>query len=90
MGNKVGAKGQVVIEKEIRDALAITPGSIAVQRIVGDHVEIWFLPAEHNESVFGILAEHVTRAVSDEELEAAIEESAAQAAVERYRQSGHG
>lgn len=89
MSSKVGLKGQVVIEKAIRDALEIVPGSIAVQRVVGDHVEMRFLPPEHNESVFGILADHVTRSVSDAELADAIAAASAQAAVERYRRSGH-
>jgi AbrB family looped-hinge helix DNA binding protein len=32
MATKVGAKGQVVIEKAIRDSLGIEPGSLAIQR----------------------------------------------------------
>lgn len=90
MASKVGSKGQVVIEKAIRDALAIAPGSIAVQRQVGDHVEMWFLPPEHDASLMGILAEHVTRPVSDEALEEAIEAAAAQAAVERFQRTADG
>src|SRR4051812_48815790 len=61
MANLVGTKGQLVIEKEIRDRLGIKPGSVAIQRIVDGHVEIHFLPAEHNESVAGILAPFIKK-----------------------------
>lgn len=59
MANVVGSKGQVVINKEIRQKLGIEPGWLALQRIVDDHVEIYFLPPEHNRSLMGILAPHV-------------------------------
>jgi bifunctional DNA-binding transcriptional regulator/antitoxin component of YhaV-PrlF toxin-antitoxin module len=55
----VGLKGQVVIAKEIRDQLGIKPGWVALQRLVGDRVEIYFLPPEHNQSLKGSLSHHV-------------------------------
>lgn len=54
----VGPKGQVVIEKEIRQQLGIQPGWIALQRLVGDHVEVYFVPPEHNQPLKGSLARH--------------------------------
>ena len=60
MANKVGEKGQVVIDKAIRDQLGIGPGWLAIQRIVDDHVEIYFVTPEHNRSLAGSLAEYVT------------------------------
>ena len=60
MANKVGEKGQVVIDKAIRDRLGIGPGWLAIQRIVDDHVEIYFVTPEHNRSLAGSLAEYVT------------------------------
>ncbi len=60
MANKVGEKGQVVIDKSIRDRLGIGPGWLAIQRIVEDHVEIYFVTPEHNRSLAGSLAEYVT------------------------------
>lgn len=55
MGTKVGSKGQVVIEKEIRDRLGIEPGYLAVQQVVGDRVEIRFFPPDHERSLRGVL-----------------------------------
>jgi AbrB family looped-hinge helix DNA binding protein len=63
MGHLVGAKGQVVIEKEIRDRLGVKPGWVAVQRIVNDHVEIYFLPPEHRQSLKGSLAPFIKRTI---------------------------
>lgn len=58
MEYKVGPKGQVVIDKSIRDQLGVQPGSLAVQRLVDDHVEIYFLPPPHNRSLKGSLAKY--------------------------------
>ncbi|MBI3743578.1 MAG: AbrB/MazE/SpoVT family DNA-binding domain-containing protein [Chloroflexi bacterium] len=53
--NKIGAKGQLVIEKEIRDKLGVAPGSRAIQRVVNDHLEVRFVPAARKRSLYGIL-----------------------------------
>ncbi len=55
----VGAKGQIVIAKEIRDRLGVGPGWRALQRLVGDHLEVSFVPPEHEESLKGSLAPHI-------------------------------
>ena len=72
---RVGTKGQVVIEKEIRDALGIEPGALAVQRLVGDHVEIRFLPAEHERSLRGRLRERAHRTIPPGGWHGAVEEA---------------
>ena len=61
MANTVGPKGQVVIAKEIRDRLGVLPGSIALQSLVDDHVEIAFLPPPHRRSLKGSLASEIRR-----------------------------
>lgn len=61
MSYKVSNKGQIVIDKEIRDRLGIEPGWIAVQRQVGDRVEIRFYPGPHERSLAGALADAVRR-----------------------------
>lgn len=55
MANRVGSKGQVVIEQRIREALGIEPGALAFQKLAGDRVEIQFGPAPHTESLRGVL-----------------------------------
>jgi bifunctional DNA-binding transcriptional regulator/antitoxin component of YhaV-PrlF toxin-antitoxin module len=62
----VGAKGQVVIEKAIREALGVDAGYIAVQKLVDNHVEIHFYPPEHTRSLRGILAEYARQPVPDD------------------------
>ena len=56
MTNVVGKKGQVVISKKIRDELGVEPGWLALQSVVNGHVEIYFVPPEHNRSLLGSLA----------------------------------
>lgn len=55
MSTLVGTKGQVTIEKEIRETLGIQPGWRAVQELDGDSVVIRFRPPKHNRSLCGIL-----------------------------------
>jgi len=83
MGRKVGPKGQVVIDQAIRQALGVRPGSIALQRLVGDRVEIRFLPPLHTRSLKGLLGRFVQGRPADmDDTEAAWE-----AWAERHRPS---
>ena len=64
----VGQKGQVVIAKKIRERLGIEPGWISIQTVVGDHVEIYFLPPPHNRSLKGSLSRYAKEiTISDED-----------------------
>lgn len=83
MAHIVGHKGQVVIEKEIRDKLGVEPGWRAIQMLVDDHVEIRFIPPDHTRSLLGVLKPHITRSfATEEELRAAREEAWAMQAEE--------
>jgi bifunctional DNA-binding transcriptional regulator/antitoxin component of YhaV-PrlF toxin-antitoxin module len=73
MANVVGSKFQIVIDREARKKLGIEPGAVAIQRVVGDRLEIQFLPPEHNRSLAGVLKREGRPPVED--LEAAIEEA---------------
>ncbi|MEW6142575.1 MAG: AbrB/MazE/SpoVT family DNA-binding domain-containing protein [Chloroflexota bacterium] len=74
MANVVGPKGQVVIAKEIRDRLGVEPGWVALQRIEGDHVEVYFVPPAHHRSLKGSLARHIrTRIAAGKDWERARE-----------------
>lgn len=61
MGNRVGPKGQVVISKPTRDLLDIRPGFEALEQVVGDHVELRFIPPPHERSLKGSLAAELRR-----------------------------
>jgi bifunctional DNA-binding transcriptional regulator/antitoxin component of YhaV-PrlF toxin-antitoxin module len=52
MASIVGARGQIVIEKAIREQSGIQPGWEALQ-VADNHVRIYFLPPEHPESLVG-------------------------------------
>jgi AbrB family looped-hinge helix DNA binding protein len=89
MAHVVGPKGQVVIEKEIREQLGIAPGWKAIQRRVDDHVEIHFVPPAHKRSLGGILKPYIdpsTFPVTDADLDRAIEAGFAQEMAEEEAQ----
>lgn len=83
MAHVVGPKGQVVIDKQIRDRLGIRPGWLAVQVLIDDHIEIHFIPPEHSDSLRGSLAGYSKVRLADEEaFHQATEEAWARAARE--------
>jgi bifunctional DNA-binding transcriptional regulator/antitoxin component of YhaV-PrlF toxin-antitoxin module len=55
---KVGARYQMVIERGVRRRLGVRPGWVAVQTVVGDHLEVRFLPPEHERSLAGSLGRY--------------------------------
>lgn len=61
----VGTKYQVVIEREARRKLGIEPGWVAVQTVVGDHLELRFLPPEHDRSLAGSLGEYAPESITE-------------------------
>ena len=79
MPSVVGQRGQIVIEKPIRDALGLKPGYLAVQHLETDHVKLYFYPPEHEDSLRGVLANHTKRSVPPEQWSEAREQALAEA-----------
>ncbi len=88
MAHVVGPKGQVVIAKEFRNRLGVQPGWLALQRLVGDHVEVYFLAPEHRDSLKGSLAKHLkARVAPGEKWDRAREAAWGEAADYKVRQA---
>jgi AbrB family looped-hinge helix DNA binding protein len=65
MATTVGERGQVTIEKAIREELGVYAGDLAVQRVEDGKVVIEFAPAPHRRSLAGALRK-VVRPVADD------------------------
>jgi bifunctional DNA-binding transcriptional regulator/antitoxin component of YhaV-PrlF toxin-antitoxin module len=83
MSSVVGTKGQVTIEKGIRDRLGVRPGWRTIQRVDGDRVVLEFLPPKHRRSLAGILADATTVRIPPGE---AFEDAAEQAWADGVRE----
>ena len=66
MANRIGERGQVTIEKQIREELGVYAGDQAIQRIEDGRVVIEFVPGPHNRSLAGALGGKVRRHPTDE------------------------
>jgi bifunctional DNA-binding transcriptional regulator/antitoxin component of YhaV-PrlF toxin-antitoxin module len=89
LANSVGPKGQVVIEKAIRDRLGVEPGWQAVQLLVDNHVEIYFIPPPHNRSLLGAAKPFIRRYPNpDEDWDEAVAQSMAEDYLNKMRDNG--
>jgi AbrB family looped-hinge helix DNA binding protein len=66
MMSRVGERGQITIEKAIREELGVYAGDQAVQRVEDGRVVIEFVPAPHRRSLAGVLRDKVSRRPADE------------------------
>ena len=69
MGSRVGERGQITLEKAIREELGIYAGDEAVQRIEGGRIVIEVVPGHHRRSLAGSLAHKTQRTPADESWE---------------------
>jgi AbrB family looped-hinge helix DNA binding protein len=67
MASRVGERGQITIEKSIREELAIYAGDEAVQRIEDGRIVIELVPGRHRRSLAGSLGDKLGRQPPDED-----------------------
>ena len=70
MPSRVGERGQITIEKAIREELGIYAGDGAVQRIEDGRIVIDVVPGRHRRSLAGSLKDKVRRRPDDESWDA--------------------
>ena len=54
MANVVGERYQITIDKQVRRALGVKPGDLAVERVEDGRLVIDFIPKPQRESLYGI------------------------------------
>lgn len=66
MPSRVGERGQITLEKSIREELGIYAGDQAVQRVEDGRIVIEVIPGRHNRSLAGSLKDKVRNRPADE------------------------
>ncbi len=66
MASRVGERGQITIEKAIREELAIYAGDETVQRVEEGRIVIDVIPGRHRRSLAGTLRGKTGRTPPDE------------------------
>ena len=66
MTSRVGERGQITIEKAIREELVIYAGDEAVQRVEDGRIVIEIVPGRHRRSLAGSLGDKAGRTPRDE------------------------
>jgi AbrB family looped-hinge helix DNA binding protein len=66
VASRVGERGQITIEKSIREELAIYAGDETVQRIEDGRIVIEVVPGRHRRSLAGSLRDKASRKPPDE------------------------
>lgn len=69
MVSRVGQRGQITIEKAIREELGIYAGDQTVQRVEDGRIVIEVVPGRHRRSLAGTLNSRVGRRPDDESWE---------------------
>jgi AbrB family looped-hinge helix DNA binding protein len=69
ISSRVGERGQITLEKRIREELGVYAGDQAVQRLEDGRIVIEIVPGRHRRSLGGMLRDKVTRWPDDEDWE---------------------
>ncbi len=86
MSSKVGLKGQITIDKAVRDRLGVKPKDIAVQEVVDGKLVVHFVPAPHRRSLRGVLKAKPRKPWKDwSEMQTVVEEAVAREVMQRMR-----
>ena len=67
MTSRVGERGQITVEKAIREELAVYGGDQAVQWVEDGRLVVEFVPAPHRRSLAGSLKEKASKWKGDED-----------------------
>lgn len=59
--SRVGERGQITIDKAIREELGICAGDEAVQRIEDGRIIVEVVPGRHRRSLFGVVGDLAQR-----------------------------
>lgn len=70
MVSRVGERGQITIEKAIREEVGIYAGDVTVQRVEDGRIVIEVVPGRHGRSLAGSLKGKVGQRPKDESWEA--------------------
>ena len=70
MPSRVGERGQITVEKAIREEMEIYAGDEAVQRVEDGRLVIEFVPGRHRRSLAGSLRDKVKHVPHDESWDA--------------------
>lgn len=70
MASRVGERGQITIEKSIREELSIYAGDETIQRVEDGRIVIDIVPGRHRRSLAGSLKDKVGRMPDDEDWQA--------------------
>jgi AbrB family looped-hinge helix DNA binding protein len=66
MASRVGERGQITIEKAIREELGVYAGDETVQRVEDGRIVIEVVPGRHRRSLAGSLKDKTRRRPADE------------------------
>jgi AbrB family looped-hinge helix DNA binding protein len=66
MTSRVGERGQITIEKAIREQMGIYAGDETVQRVEDGRIVVEVVPGRHRRSLAGTLEGKTTRTPADE------------------------